>query len=140
DVATGRFIDRDKLHYIDFSGRWFSVKGPAITPRPPQGRPIVAVLDHGGTAVPYELPARAADIVFVTPHDRDDAARIVERGARRAPRRRAAEDLRRPARVRRPGRGRAQGPARRARRGRARLRRPDLHRDRRRARRPAARL
>jgi len=79
DVATGRFIDRDKLHYIDFSGRWFSVKGPAITPRPPQGRPIVAVLDHGGTAVPYELPARAADIVFVTPHDRDDAARIVER-------------------------------------------------------------
>ncbi|MFY9768561.1 MAG: LLM class flavin-dependent oxidoreductase, partial [Mycobacterium sp.] len=24
DVATGRFIDRDKLHYIDFDGRWFS--------------------------------------------------------------------------------------------------------------------
>ncbi len=33
DVATGRFIDRDKLHYIDFDGRWFSVKGPSITPR-----------------------------------------------------------------------------------------------------------
>ena len=32
DVATGRFIDRDKLHYIDFEGRWFSVKGPSITP------------------------------------------------------------------------------------------------------------
>ena len=31
DVATGRFIDRDKLHYIDFEGRWFSVKGPSIT-------------------------------------------------------------------------------------------------------------
>ena len=28
DVATGRFIDRDKLHYIDFEGRWFSVQGP----------------------------------------------------------------------------------------------------------------
>src|ERR1700755_1333265 len=37
DVATGRFIDQDKLHYIDFAGAWFSVKGPAITPRPPQG-------------------------------------------------------------------------------------------------------
>ncbi len=35
DVATGRFIDRDKLHYIDFEGRHFSVKGPSITP----GRP-----------------------------------------------------------------------------------------------------
>src|SRR4051812_19782881 len=28
DVATGRFVDRDKLHYIDFTGRWFAVKGP----------------------------------------------------------------------------------------------------------------
>src|SRR5271156_3666312 len=34
DVATGRFVDRRKLHYIDFEGRWFSVKGPSITPRP----------------------------------------------------------------------------------------------------------
>ncbi|MEV5408884.1 LLM class flavin-dependent oxidoreductase [Thermopolyspora sp. NPDC052614] len=76
DVATGRFIDRDKLHYIDFTGPWFSVKGPAITPRPPQGQPIVAVLDHGGVGVPYRLPARAADVVFVTPHDRDQAAAI----------------------------------------------------------------
>ena len=34
DVATGRFVDRDKLHYIDFAGRYrFSVKGPSITPR-----------------------------------------------------------------------------------------------------------
>lgn len=43
DVATGRFIDRDKLHYIDFTGRWFSVKGPSITPRPPQGQPPVEI-------------------------------------------------------------------------------------------------
>jgi alkanesulfonate monooxygenase SsuD/methylene tetrahydromethanopterin reductase-like flavin-dependent oxidoreductase (luciferase family) len=46
DAATGRFIDRDKLHYIDFEGRWFSVKGPSITPRPPQGQPVVAALAH----------------------------------------------------------------------------------------------
>ena len=46
DKARG-FIDRDKLHYIDFTGRWFSVKGPSITPRPPQGQPIVAALGHG---------------------------------------------------------------------------------------------
>ncbi len=25
DVDSGRFIDRDRLHYIDFEGRWFSV-------------------------------------------------------------------------------------------------------------------
>ena len=32
DVATGRFIDRDKLHYIDFEGRWFSRQGPVDHP------------------------------------------------------------------------------------------------------------
>ncbi|WP_336209403.1 LLM class flavin-dependent oxidoreductase [Nonomuraea sp. LPB2021202275-12-8] len=78
DVPTGRFVDRDRLHYIDFTGPRFSVKGPSITPRPPQGQPIVTVLDHGGSRVPYELPARAADIVYVTPHSRAQAAAIVE--------------------------------------------------------------
>ncbi len=34
DAATGRFIDRNKLHYINFQGRWFNVKGPSITPAP----------------------------------------------------------------------------------------------------------
>jgi alkanesulfonate monooxygenase SsuD/methylene tetrahydromethanopterin reductase-like flavin-dependent oxidoreductase (luciferase family) len=75
DVATGRFIDREKLHYIDFEGRFFSVKGPSITPRPPQGQPIVAALAH--QRIPYELVARSADLGFVTPHDTADAARIV---------------------------------------------------------------
>ena len=75
DVATGRFIDRDKLHYIDFEGRWFSVKGPSITPRPPQGQPVVAALGHA--SVPYQLIARSADVGFVTPRDTAHAADIV---------------------------------------------------------------
>jgi alkanesulfonate monooxygenase SsuD/methylene tetrahydromethanopterin reductase-like flavin-dependent oxidoreductase (luciferase family) len=41
DYSTGRFLDRDKLHYIDFAGKSYSVKGPAIVPRPPQGQPVV---------------------------------------------------------------------------------------------------
>jgi alkanesulfonate monooxygenase SsuD/methylene tetrahydromethanopterin reductase-like flavin-dependent oxidoreductase (luciferase family) len=53
DVATGRFIDREKLHHIDFEGRWFSVRGPSITPRPPQGHPPIAATRPG-----------FADIVF----------------------------------------------------------------------------
>ena len=75
DVATGRFVDRDKLHYIDFAGRFFSVKGPSITPRPPQGQPIVAALAH--QQIPFELVGRSADLGFVTPRDTADAARIV---------------------------------------------------------------
>jgi alkanesulfonate monooxygenase SsuD/methylene tetrahydromethanopterin reductase-like flavin-dependent oxidoreductase (luciferase family) len=75
DVATGRFIDRDKLHYIDFEGRLFSVKGPSITPRPPQGQPIVAALGH--QSIPYALIARSADVGFITPRDAADAREIV---------------------------------------------------------------
>jgi alkanesulfonate monooxygenase SsuD/methylene tetrahydromethanopterin reductase-like flavin-dependent oxidoreductase (luciferase family) len=74
DVITGRFVDREKLHYIDFEGQWFSVKGPSITPRPPQGQPIVSVLAHA--TIPYRLAARTADIVYVTPHDDVDVVRI----------------------------------------------------------------
>ncbi len=73
DAATGRFVDVDKLHYIDFEGRSFSVRGPSITPRPPQGQPLVAALAH--RTVAYRLAARSADLVFVTP---DDDAQAVE--------------------------------------------------------------
>jgi alkanesulfonate monooxygenase SsuD/methylene tetrahydromethanopterin reductase-like flavin-dependent oxidoreductase (luciferase family) len=75
DVATGRFIDRGRLHYIDFEGRWFAVKGPSITPRPPQGQPVVAALGHASG--PYRLIAGSADIGFVTPRDRRHAEQIV---------------------------------------------------------------
>ena len=74
DVATGRFVDRDKLHYIDFAGAHFSVKGPSITPRPPQGQPVVAALAHAPRI--YEFAARSADLVFITPTD-DDALRSI---------------------------------------------------------------
>jgi alkanesulfonate monooxygenase SsuD/methylene tetrahydromethanopterin reductase-like flavin-dependent oxidoreductase (luciferase family) len=75
DVTTGRFIDRGKLHYIDFDGRFFSVKGPSITPRPPQGQPIVAALGH--QSIPFTLIARCADVGFITPRDAANAREIV---------------------------------------------------------------
>ncbi|WP_280899883.1 MULTISPECIES: LLM class flavin-dependent oxidoreductase [unclassified Streptomyces] len=75
DAATGRFIDRDKLHYIDFEGRHFSVKGPSITPRPPQGQPLVTALGH--QTVPYRLIARQADVGYTTPHDTGQARAVV---------------------------------------------------------------
>ncbi|AQA05803.1 FMNH2-dependent monooxygenase [Mycobacterium sp. MS1601] len=77
DVATGRFVDRDKLHYIDFEGRWFSVKGPSITPRPPQGQPIVAALAHAEAA--WQLAATSADVAFITPHDAAEVTTIAGR-------------------------------------------------------------
>jgi alkanesulfonate monooxygenase SsuD/methylene tetrahydromethanopterin reductase-like flavin-dependent oxidoreductase (luciferase family) len=75
DVPSGRFVDRDKLHYIDFQGRWFSVRGPSITPRPPQGQPVVAVLAHVDGA--FRLAARAGDVVFVTPQTSQEVRTLV---------------------------------------------------------------
>jgi alkanesulfonate monooxygenase SsuD/methylene tetrahydromethanopterin reductase-like flavin-dependent oxidoreductase (luciferase family) len=75
DVVTGRFVDRNKLHYIDFKGHQFSVKGPSITPRPPQGQPVVAALGHIGPA--YQLIARSTDVGFITPHDTAQATSII---------------------------------------------------------------
>lgn len=75
DVETDRFLDAGKLHTIDFSSERFSVRGPSITPRPPQGQPVVAALAHA--ELPYRFAAASADLVFVTPADIESAARIL---------------------------------------------------------------
>lgn len=80
DAATGRFVDRDKLHYIDFQGRFFAVKGPSITPRPPQGQPLVAALAHAAPDLrhlPIRFGAANADLVFITPRDASDVRSVV---------------------------------------------------------------
>jgi alkanesulfonate monooxygenase SsuD/methylene tetrahydromethanopterin reductase-like flavin-dependent oxidoreductase (luciferase family) len=84
-VATGRFVDRDRLHYIDFEGRWFRVKGPSITPRSPQAQPPVVALAH--STVPYRFAASHSDVALITPMDATDARRILgELGAFRGER------------------------------------------------------
>ena len=64
------------MHYIDFEGKNFSVKGPSITPRPPQGQPVVAVLGHGEAA--YRLAADGADVAFITPFGSAETTTIVD--------------------------------------------------------------
>jgi alkanesulfonate monooxygenase SsuD/methylene tetrahydromethanopterin reductase-like flavin-dependent oxidoreductase (luciferase family) len=50
DVATGRFLDNAKVHHVRFTGSSFSVVGPLITPRPPQGQVVVIAADELGVA------------------------------------------------------------------------------------------
>jgi alkanesulfonate monooxygenase SsuD/methylene tetrahydromethanopterin reductase-like flavin-dependent oxidoreductase (luciferase family) len=63
DEPTGRFVDREKLHYVDFTGEFFSVKGPSITPRSPQAHPPVVLRGDEPEALP--VAARWADLVRV---------------------------------------------------------------------------
>lgn len=81
DLPTGRYIDRERLHYVDFAGRSFSVKGPAITPRPPQGQPPVLVqlaVAEGPGAGDRGARSVAADGVVVP------AGPVLDESARRA--------------------------------------------------------
>lgn len=66
-VATSRYLDRDRLHYIDFTGDTYAVKGPAIVPRPPQGQ--LVVFGNAG-----RVPAGLLDVAFVGGRDLKDAA------------------------------------------------------------------
>ncbi|MFE7289515.1 LLM class flavin-dependent oxidoreductase [Streptomyces noursei] len=87
DRATGRFVDRAKLHHVDFTGRTFAVRGPSIVPRPPQGRPVTVVDATGETGGPdgadgapvgagpepggarWEVAAARADVALVRAED-----------------------------------------------------------------------
>jgi len=71
DEDTHRFVDRDKLHYVDFEGVHFAVKGPSITPRSPQGRPPIVV--RAGSPLSLDLAGRRADVVRIQATQRDDA-------------------------------------------------------------------
>lgn len=74
DVPTGRFIDRDKLHHVDFRGTSFSVKGPSIVPRPPQGHPVRVV---DATDPPARrTAARYADVALVRAASAAQAAAV----------------------------------------------------------------
>lgn len=75
DAGTDRFVDSAKIHTVDFAGENFSVRGPSITPRSPQGQPVIAALAHA--QVPYQFAASSADLVFTTPQDSADHAREV---------------------------------------------------------------
>ena len=68
DRSTGRYVDREKLHYVDFEGRLFSVRGPSITPRPPQGQPVV-VVDATTADETLTLAATRADVALVEAPD-----------------------------------------------------------------------
>ncbi|SNQ48334.1 FMNH2-utilizing monooxygenase [Frankia canadensis] len=72
---AGWFVDPAKVRALDITGDWFSVDGPATTPRPPQGHPVVITLSH--TRYSHEFAARSADLAIVTPPGLDGLPQIL---------------------------------------------------------------
>ncbi|MGU3576591.1 LLM class flavin-dependent oxidoreductase [Brucellaceae bacterium C25G] len=66
DKKSQRFLDASKLHYINFESENFRVLGPSITPRPPQGQPVVAASLSSADEL---VTACSADVVFVSANE-----------------------------------------------------------------------
>ncbi|WCK04982.1 LLM class flavin-dependent oxidoreductase [Agrobacterium tumefaciens] len=66
DPESQRFIDGAKLRYVDFRGANFNVLGPSITPRPPQGQPVIAAIVEPENSTSL---ASAIDLAFLRAGD-----------------------------------------------------------------------
>lgn len=82
DVATGRFIDADRIHHIDFEGEYYSVKSSAIAPRTPQGQiPVIApreLVDADSDVDVVQVRAQSVDgLVLAVNRARAEGFRIV---------------------------------------------------------------
>lgn len=61
DVERGVYVDASRLQYADAEGATFSVRGPAITPRSPQGQVPVLVADEDADSVGPAVRESLAD-------------------------------------------------------------------------------
>jgi FMN-dependent oxidoreductase (nitrilotriacetate monooxygenase family) len=91
DKQAGIYADPDKVHYVNYEGRWIRTRGPLTVPRSPQGRPVI--MQAGSSSRGRDFAARWGELVFTLQHSKADMqafyqdlkGRVVAQG-------RAAED------------------------------------------------
>ncbi|HEY8335554.1 MAG TPA: LLM class flavin-dependent oxidoreductase [Tardiphaga sp.] len=62
DVASGMYMDPDKMHVLDHKGKYFKVRGPLNIARPVQGWPVI--VQAGASEDGKQLAAETAEAVF----------------------------------------------------------------------------
>lgn len=62
DVASGIYMDPDKMHVLDHKGKYFKVRGPLNIARPVQGWPVI--VQAGASEDGKQLAAETAEAVF----------------------------------------------------------------------------
>jgi FMN-dependent oxidoreductase (nitrilotriacetate monooxygenase family) len=71
DREKGIFADASKVKYADYQGPYVRTRGPLAMPRSPQGRPVF--LQAGASPRGKQFAARWAEMIFCTPHGKNDA-------------------------------------------------------------------
>ncbi|SCY21262.1 alkanesulfonate monooxygenase [Paenibacillus polysaccharolyticus] len=73
DKRTGRYFDPDKLHMLNHSGEFFSVRGPLNVTRPLQGYPVI--VQAGSSEDGQDFAAQWAEVIF-TAHQTIEQAQL----------------------------------------------------------------
>jgi FMN-dependent oxidoreductase (nitrilotriacetate monooxygenase family) len=71
DKENGLYFDPAKLHFLNHQGEHFSVRGPLMMPRSPQGRPLV--VQAGQSEDGRALAAATADVIFTVQQEIEPA-------------------------------------------------------------------
>ena len=71
DKTTGLFARPEKVHRLDYQGRFFRSRGPFTVPRSAQGHPVIIQAGQSGRG--RRFAARWAELVFVAFHDMERA-------------------------------------------------------------------
>ena len=62
DKQSGRFADADRVHRLDYEGKFFRSRGPLTVPRSAQGHPVL--LQAGSSGRGQRFAGRWAELVF----------------------------------------------------------------------------
>jgi len=71
DKAAGLYFDPAKLHFLNHKGKHFSVRGPLMIQRTPQGRPVI--VQAGQSEDGRDLAAETAEVIFTVQQDMEQS-------------------------------------------------------------------
>jgi FMN-dependent oxidoreductase (nitrilotriacetate monooxygenase family) len=69
DKANNLYAHPDKVHRIDFKGKFLSSRGPFTVPRTPQGHPVVIQAGQSGRGL--QFAARWGEVIFANYRDKE---------------------------------------------------------------------
>ncbi|MGW7825534.1 LLM class flavin-dependent oxidoreductase [Staphylococcus shinii] len=76
DAEKGEYLDKNKMHTLNYKGQYFQVKGPLNASRSEQGQPVI--FQAGASPKGQDYAAKYADTVFTLGESKESAQRNYE--------------------------------------------------------------